>query len=43
MQTALDWCRANGIRAVILHSSDDGRKLYQALGFEPTNEMRLLL
>ena len=43
MQTAIDWCRANDIRAVILHSSDDGRKLYEALGFEPTNEMRLLL
>jgi GNAT superfamily N-acetyltransferase len=43
MATALDWCRANGIRAVILHSSDDGRLLYEALGFRPTNEMRLLL
>jgi GNAT superfamily N-acetyltransferase len=43
MQTALNWCRVNGIRAVILHSSDDGRKLYEALGFEPTSEMRLLL
>jgi hypothetical protein len=27
----------------ILHSSDDGRALYEALGFQPTNEMRLLL
>jgi GNAT superfamily N-acetyltransferase len=43
MGTALDWCRANGIRAVILHSSDDGRPLYQELGFRPTNEMRLVL
>jgi GNAT superfamily N-acetyltransferase len=41
MQTALAWCRDNGIRAVILHSSADGRRLYESLGFRPTNEMRL--
>jgi GNAT superfamily N-acetyltransferase len=43
MAIALDWCRANGIRAVILHASDDGKKLYQELGFNSTNEMRILL
>jgi len=43
MEAALDWCRTHGIRAVILHSSDDGRALYESLGFQPTNEMRLLL
>lgn len=42
MEAALDWCRANGIRAVILHASDDGRALYESLGFERTNEMRLM-
>jgi hypothetical protein len=26
---------------VILHASDDGRQLYESLGFESTNEMRL--
>jgi GNAT superfamily N-acetyltransferase len=41
METALVWCRDNGIRAVILHASDDGRQLYESLGFESTNEMRL--
>lgn len=41
MEVALDWCRANGIRAVILHASEDGRLLYERLGFRPTNEMRL--
>jgi len=41
METALGWCRDNGIRAVILHSSDDGRHLYELLGFKSTNEMRL--
>ena len=43
MEAALDWCRTHGIRTVILHSSDDGRALYESLGFQPTNEMRLLL
>jgi len=42
MQVALDWCRTNGIRAVILHSSEAGWALYESLGFRQTNEMRLL-
>lgn len=42
MEVSLDWCRANGIPTVILHASDDGRKLYERLGFQPTNEMRRL-
>jgi GNAT superfamily N-acetyltransferase len=42
METALDWCRVNGIRAVILHASDDGRPLYESMGFLPTNEMRVI-
>jgi GNAT superfamily N-acetyltransferase len=43
MDTALEWCRGNRVQAVILHSSDDGRPLYESLGFKPTNEMRILL
>ena len=43
MQVALEWCRANHIRAVILHSSNEGRPLYEKLGFRSTNEMRLML
>ena len=43
MGAALDWCRANAIDHVMLHSSVDARHLYESLGFEPTNEMRLLL
>ena len=43
MDAALEWCRANRIRAVILHSSTEGRPLYEKLGFHPTNEMRLML
>ncbi len=41
METALDWCRDNGIRAVILHASPEGRPLYESLGFKSTNEMRV--
>jgi GNAT superfamily N-acetyltransferase len=41
-ETAVEWCSANGIGTVILHASDDGRALYRTLGFEPTNEMRLV-
>ena len=43
MEVALDWCRAHGIRAVILHASNEGRRLYETFGFRPTNEMRLTL
>jgi len=43
MESALEWCRDHRIRAVILHSSEDGRALYEKLGFRPSNEMRLLL
>ena len=41
METALEWTRANGVDCVILHASDEGRALYESLGFKPTNEMRL--
>ena len=43
VETSLRWCQVNGITVVILHASDDGRTLYEALGFKPTNEMRLIL
>lgn len=43
MNTALEWCRANQADVVILHTSEDGRRLYESLGFEPTNEMRMVL
>lgn len=43
MTTIIDHCRANAIDAVILHSSDFGRPLYESLGFKTTNEMRLFL
>jgi len=43
MGVILDWCRANRVEIVILHSSDEGRPLYESLGFERTREMRIEL
>ena len=37
----LDWTRKQGIDSVVLHASDEGRKVYERLGFIATNEMRL--
>jgi GNAT superfamily N-acetyltransferase len=41
MLTILDRIKAQGLRAVNLHASTEGRHLYEQLGFEATNEMRL--
>ncbi len=41
MQTMVDWCRKEGFVRVDLHASDKGRPLYESMGFEPSNEMRL--
>jgi GNAT superfamily N-acetyltransferase len=43
MQTMIAWCAGEGFARVALHASDDGRHLYESLGFEPSNEMRLKL
>jgi GNAT superfamily N-acetyltransferase len=43
MQTILAWCRNEGLARVTLHASDEGRHLYESLGFESSNEMRLRL
>lgn len=43
MQTMIDWCRAECFSTVELHASDDGRPLYESMGFKTTNEMRLVL
>ena len=40
MEHMLDWCRREGFAQVSLHASDDGRPLYESLGFQPTTEMR---
>jgi GNAT superfamily N-acetyltransferase len=43
MVKMIAWCRENGFVSVGLHASDEGRSLYEQLGFKPTNEMRLNL
>ncbi len=40
MQEILAWYHARGITRIALHASDDGRPLYERLGFVQTNEMR---
>jgi len=40
MAELMDWALAGGCDRVMLHASDDGRHLYEAMGFVPTNEMR---
>ena len=43
MEVALEWCKANQIDLVILHASPEGRRLYESLGFQASNEMRIKL
>ena len=43
MEIMIAWCKQEGFGSVLLHASDEGRPLYEALGFVPTNEMRLKL
>jgi GNAT superfamily N-acetyltransferase len=43
METMIGWCRSQGFAGVTLHASDDGRHLYESMGFELSNEMRLKL
>jgi len=43
MQITLDCCRERGITIATLHASDEGRPLYESLGFTATNEMRIML
>lgn len=43
MQTMIAWCRDEKFGQVNLHASKDGGHLYDSLGFEPTNEMKLKL
>jgi GNAT superfamily N-acetyltransferase len=43
VQAALDWCVGNNIRFASLHYSDEGRSLYEAMGFQHVNEMRIVI
>jgi len=37
----IDWTQEEGIDSLVLHASDEGRVLYERLGFIATTEMRL--
>ena len=43
MRTMIEWCQKAGFQSVSLHSSEDGRPLYESLGFKTTEEMKLVL
>ena len=41
IERIIDWTREQGIDSLVLHASDEGRALYERLGFIATTEMRL--
>ena len=41
IRTIIDWTREQQIESVVLHSSEQGRAVYERLGFVATTEMRL--
>jgi GNAT superfamily N-acetyltransferase len=40
MRHLLAWVAESGLDSLVLHASDEGRALYERLGFVATNEMR---
>lgn len=42
-ETIIDWCKANGYHLLVLHASAAGRPIYESMGFELSNEMKLRL
>jgi GNAT superfamily N-acetyltransferase len=40
LEAMLDWCGPQGIVRIVLHPSDQGRPLYESMGFQPTGELR---
>jgi GNAT superfamily N-acetyltransferase len=40
MQAILAWAPSAGIVRLVLHASDEGRPLYESMGFAQTNELR---
>jgi GNAT superfamily N-acetyltransferase len=43
VEACMDHCREQGLIAAVLHASDQGRPIYEGMGFTDTNEMRLYL
>ena len=42
MQHIIDWSRKERLDRLVLHASDEGRALYEKLGFVLTNEMKFV-
>jgi GNAT superfamily N-acetyltransferase len=42
-EIAMEWARAAGFNVLWLHASEQGRPVYEKLGFEQTNEMKIKL
>ena len=40
MSEILTWARADDFDSIVLHASDEGRALYESMGFRATSEMR---
>lgn len=40
---SIEWCQSQGFKVLWLHASQYGKPLYESLGFQPTNEMKLML
>ena len=40
MHQVIEWAKTANVDTLVLHASDDGRPLYEKLGFERTAEMR---
>ena len=36
----VEWCREQGFRWIYLHACEQGRPLYESVGFEPSSGMR---
>jgi GNAT superfamily N-acetyltransferase len=41
VDAAVRWAKAHGHKVVILHASDEGKRIYERAGFRQTSEMRL--
>ena len=42
-QRAIEYCRFEGFKVLWLHASKFGRPIYESMGFEATNEMKLII
>ncbi|MCU1284222.1 MAG: GCN5-related N-acetyltransferase [Acidobacteriales bacterium] len=43
MNAVLEHCKQEGFITVWLHASVHGKPMYESMGFEPTNEMKIVL